>query len=62
LLDSLIEEIKPLQLYKVIYGETAMAWKSVENLTQEIRMSYLEHGRYHMNSEIVDEAKGIIQL
>ena len=59
LLDNLIEEIKPPMLYKVIYREIAMAWKYVENLTQEKRMSYLEDGRHHMNGEIEDEAESM---
>jgi hypothetical protein len=57
LLDNSIEEIKLPMLYKVIYREIVLAWKSAENLTQEKRMSYLEDGRHPMNTEIVDEVK-----
>jgi hypothetical protein len=46
-------------LYKVIYREIAMAWKYVENLTQERRMSYLEDGRHPMNGEIENEAESM---
>ena len=59
MLDELIKEVKPPMLYKVIYREVAISWKSAENLTQEKMMSYLEDGRHPMNGEIEDEAESL---
>jgi hypothetical protein len=41
------------------YREIAMAWKYVENLTQERRVSYLEDGRHPMNVKMEYEAESM---